>query len=353
MSTMALLTDQYRRHPSLQCQDCLKAIYQAEWGCEHLITDEKRMDDCLAREWESTPADAACPLVEPLGEHFARVHIAAARAQGLRRETLLRLFLHAAGIRRGDSGHFSDALSCVVRMAREGLLPFPPAEAEACIRAYREQGCPAVHHSEAFRQHEHPAYRVIDQDSARLMPVLLRIDQLLREKSHVIIAIDGRCASGKTTLAALLAELYQAPVLHMDDFFLQPHQRTPERFAQPGGNVDAERFLAEALTPLRQAKPFAYRPYSCHEGRLLDPVAMGTYPLAIVEGSYSLHPLLEDCYDLRLFMSIDPQTQRARLLARDGDAMLARFIGEWIPLEERYFEATGIASRCDLTIGEY
>ena len=351
MSTLALLTDQFKRHPGLQCQDCLKAIYQAEWGCEHLLTDEQRVSGYLSREWDSTPADASCPLVEPLGEHFARVHIAAAKAQGLRRETLLRLFLHAAGIHRGDSDHFSAALTCVVRMAREGLLPFSPEEAEACIRAYREQGCPPVHHSEAFRQSEHPAYRVVDQDSARLLPVLVRIDRLLQERAHVIIAIDGRCASGKTTLAAQLAALYQAPVLHMDDFFLQPHQRTPERFAQPGGNVDAERFLSEALTPLRQARPFTYRPFSCHEGRLLDPVPMGTYPLAIVEGSYSLHPLLEGCYDLRLFMSVDPQVQKARLLAREGEEMLARFISEWIPLEERYFEATGIAGRCDMIIG--
>ena len=33
----------------------------------------------------------------------------------------------------------------------------------------------------------------------------------------------------------------------MDDFFLRPEQRRPERFAEPGGNVDRERFAAEVL----------------------------------------------------------------------------------------------------------
>ena len=37
-----------------------------------------------------------------------------------------------------------------------------------------------------------------------------------------IIAIDGRCAAGKTTLAARLAKELGGDVIHMDDFFLPP-----------------------------------------------------------------------------------------------------------------------------------
>ena len=348
MNAFEYLSIQHQKYPQMQCQDAVKAVFQAEWGCEHLISDEQSVYDYLKGEWERTPEDASCALIEPLGGHFVRLHIAAAKAQGLSMDTLFRMFLHAAQIRCGDAARFSDALDSIAGMAREGRLPFSYEEAEDCIRAYRARGCPAVHHSEAFRQAYHPAYRVIDRDTALLLPVLLRMDRLMREKAHVIVAIDGRCGSGKTTLAAHLAELYHAPVLHMDDFFLQPHQRTPQRLAQPGGNVDAERFLHEVLTPLRQARDFSYQPFSCHAWRLLEPVQMGTYPLAIVEGSYSLHPLLEDHYDLRVFVTLDPALQRARLLRRDGEAMLARYEGEWIPMEEQYFTATRIRTRCDL-----
>ena len=72
--------------------------------------------------------------------------------------------------------------------------------------------------------------------------VTQQIDALLRDKDFVVVAIDGKCTSGKTTLAARLAEIYDCNVFHMDDFFLRPEQRTPERFAQIGGNVDYERF---------------------------------------------------------------------------------------------------------------
>ena len=65
-----------------------------------------------------------------------------------------------------------------------------------------------------------------------------QINMLLEEKNFVIVAIDGKCTSGKTTLASKLAELYDCNVFHMDDFFLRPEQRTPARFAEVGGNVD-------------------------------------------------------------------------------------------------------------------
>ena len=74
-----------------------------------------------------------------------------------------------------------------------------------------------------------------------------RVQSLLQTQERVLIAIDGNCCAGKTTTAATLGTLLQATVFHLDDYFLQPHMRTPERLGQPGGNVDAERFLAEVL----------------------------------------------------------------------------------------------------------
>ena len=87
-----------------------------------------------------------------------------------------------------------------------------------------------------------------------------KIDELLTQKDMVIVAIDGKCTSGKTTLASQLAEVYDCNVFHMDDFFLRPEQRTPERFAEIGGNVDYERFREEVLLPLKSGKAFSCRP---------------------------------------------------------------------------------------------
>ena len=62
---------------------------------------------------------------------------------------------------------------------------------------------------------------------------IARIETLLAERDCVFVAIDGPCTSGKTTFAAMLNRRFGGNVLHMDDFFLRPEQRTPERFANP------------------------------------------------------------------------------------------------------------------------
>ena len=42
-----------------------------------------------------------------------------------------------------------------------------------------------------------------------------QIDELLAAKNTVIVAIDGKCTSGKTTLASKLAEIYDCNVFHI------------------------------------------------------------------------------------------------------------------------------------------
>ena len=101
-----------------------------------------------------------------------------------------------------------------------------------------------------------------------------QIESLLEERNFVLIAIDGKCTSGKTTLADKLAEIYECNVFHMDDFFLHPEQRTPERFSQIGGNVDYERFQEEVLLPLKSGKAFYYRPFDCSTFTLAAPVIL-------------------------------------------------------------------------------
>ena len=177
-----------------------------------------------------------------------------------------------------------------------------------------------------------------------------RIDALLEEKAQVVVAIDGPAASGKTTLCARLAAHYGAQALHMDDYFLQPHQRTPERYAEPGGNVDRERFLSEVLVPLSRGEAYVSRRFDCKTMALLEGVQVRPGALTVVEGSYSLHPALAPYYDLRVLLAVDVKTQSARILMREGEEKHRQFIERWIPLENRYFEQTHIEDRCDMQL---
>lgn len=179
--------------------------------------------------------------------------------------------------------------------------------------------------------------------------VIERIERVYTEREHVFVAIDGPCTSGKTTLAALLQRRFDGNVLHMDDFFLRPEQRTPERFAEPGGNVDRERFEEEVLAPLAAGKIAQYRPWDCHTGDFAASHNVEPARLTIVEGSYSMHPALREYYDLMICLMIDSNEQLRRLEARNP-RMLQRFIDEWIPLENRYFEQTGTRAIANMVV---
>lgn len=182
------------------------------------------------------------------------------------------------------------------------------------------------------------------------MELLQAIDEKLPQLERLLLAIDGGSASGKTTLAALLGQRYGCPVFHMDDFFLRPEQRTPQRLAEPGGNVDRERFFSEVLQPLRQGGPASYRRYDCQTGQLLPPVLRQARQLNVIEGAYSMHPELSALYDLSVFLAVSPETQHRRILQREPAFKQQLFFRQWIPMENRYFQTFSILERCDLRI---
>ena len=237
-----------------------------------------------------------------------------------------------------------------------------------------------------------------------------RIGGLLKNKKPILIAIDGRCAAGKTTLAQKLVKDLSAAavhgglqessqdsataavhgglqessqdlgaaavhggsqspsqdsataavhggsqnlsvsldtaVIHIDDFFLRPFQRTAERLSEPGGNFDRERFLKEVLLPLRSGEQPLFRPYNCHTDSFLEEIKVPEKKIYIIEGSYSCHPALKEFYDLSIFVTTTPKKQLERLEKRNKD-LLQDFINKWIPYEEKYFKAFDILGGCD------
>lgn len=173
---------------------------------------------------------------------------------------------------------------------------------------------------------------------------------MISQSKEVTVAVEGSSGSGKSTLAEALSSIYDCNVFHMDDFFLRPEQRTEGRMQQVGGNVDYERFKTEVLDKLKKGTVFEYQIYDCSVGRFTDNIRVSPKKLNIVEGVYSMHPTLRDAYDLKIFLKIDTEVQKKRILLRGGEYMLQRFLNEWIPLENEYFSKMNISERCDLVI---
>ena len=343
MTTKDRILSHCARYPLLQPTDLLKFLHQSTFGPGHLVSDAAGGLEYLRRE---SAGRTESITAEPLDGDFYRLHL----GSSLSCDTLWNCFRLSSRMPRGTAEELEQRLSCACGLAAEGRLPFSEEDLAAALRAWRESGFPPQHHSEEFRAAYAPAYRVIHRSFVWMLPLLQAIDEKMQSGKPIILAIEGSAASGKSTLGHLLQQVYSCNLLHMDDFFLQPHQRTPERFAQAGGNFDRERFLAEVLLPLRKGDPLAYRRYDCHTQTILPPVEIPPAPLTVIEGVYSFHPELQNYCDLAVFLRISPELQRSRICRRNSEEFQSLFFDRWIPMEQQYFSAFSIPESCDLIL---
>lgn len=346
--TRERLIEHYRTYPCMRVTDIFKYVFQSSFGCEHLVSDFDAALGYIRREL-ATVNENDTPLVEQLDGEYSRVYLSYISC-GLSAETLAKIFCLSAKSEPDGRTALCSKLQTVRELVREGVLPFSEAELDRDIKEWCDMGYPAVRHSEDFRAAYRPAYRVISDKYVRLLPLLTRIDTLLRQ-GRVILAIDGGCAAGKSTLADTLQRIYDCTVFHMDDYFLRPEQRTAQRYREIGGNVDRERFEAEILKPLSEKRDtITYMPFNCTTQELESPVCVVPKGLIIVEGSYSMHPDLFGYYDSSVYLDVDIETRRARILERNSQRIAERFFNEWIPLEETYFSNMRVRERADIVI---
>lgn len=357
-----LLQTQINKYPAMQLQDCIKLLYQRILGSEHMFMEPDHCYRLLLDEKRQIGTDPAYPPYEDLGGNSCRFHLLSLSMESFSElHTLCNLFLKSMPVLSENADekreYLETALSWLLQWIQEGLLPFQPIEAEQFLMLYRKKGCPAIHHSQSFRNAYHPAYRLLRTDYAFYFSLFSRLDRLFTEKKHVVIGIDGKCGAGKSTLASLLATVYSCNIIHMDDFYLPAALRTKERLGKPGGNIHHERFSAQvlpSLLSLKQDRPLSkdasYQIFDCHrmDYQSFAP-SITDQPLTIVEGSYSLRPEFREAYDLKVFLDIPETMQKERLLARNGKEAYQNFESKWIPMELQYFEAFQVACSCDLT----
>lgn len=346
---ISLLQKQMALYPKMQLSDIIKLAYQHTLGTEHAVISSQQSLLWLEEELAALKPQSQNGF-DDIGGGFCRLHLGGLTEQGLSPVTLNAMFVATSRASCGNRQLLAQLLRQVPLLCQNGVLPFDGTLAKETIEEYIASGCPAVHHSPQFRAAYAPAYRVIRQEFVHALPLFCAIDAAMSQKQKLLVAIDGNSGGGKSTLGRLLSQVYSCNVFHMDDYFLQLHQRTPQRFAQAGGNIDHERFAAEILAGVQSGRPFVWRRFDCSQMALGQEVLAEPKPLTIVEGVYSLHPALAKAYDLKVFVSIDPALQSSRILARNGEAIHRRFMEEWIPLENRYFAEYKIQQQCHLVL---
>ncbi len=345
--TKSLLINHCKTYPKAQLQDIFKYIYQSSFGCEHMVTDLDSVTQRIEEEYKIINK-GTCGCTEELDGAFCRVPLSVLNT-GISADTLGKLFFLSAEKKGEGMTALLEKLDVARELITQKKLPFDLESFDSALSKWKDEGYPAIHHSDTFREEYSPSYRVIAKEYVPALCLFAEIDKHL-EKGEVKLAIEGGSASGKTTLADTLSKVYDCNVFHMDDFFLQPHQRTPERYAEIGGNIDRERFIEEVLEPLNRGEQVKYRKFDCSKMALGEYIEPENKKLTVIEGAYSMHPEMADSYDLSVFLSISKDLQKERIKRRNTPEMAKRFFSEWIPLEELYFSQMYVEERCSMVI---
>lgn len=341
----------FNKYPKMKIQDLVKLVYQNEFAGGHFVENENESLERLKAEIRNLTDDKIKdekPVFEDIGNGLVRLYLNNVPGCGADLKTINRFFVATSNSVHGSTENFEKKADVLRQCCRDGLLPFTEEETDKIMKELALKGYPPISHSEEYKKEYDPHYRVVKSEFMNFFDVFASIDSMLKTRETVKVAIDGSSGAGKSFLAGLLGEVYDCNVFHMDDFFLTPWLRTEERLKEPGGNVDYVRFRDEVLDKIKEHEMFSYRKFNCSKCEFEDPVRVLPKRVNIIEGCYSLHPYLIEDYDLKIFLHTGRKKQIERILQRNGPVMLERFVNEWIPLEDEYFEKLNIPGKCDL-----
>lgn len=343
------LITQIKLHPWIQPQDIVKLCYQAAFGAEHLLGNIAAAKNYFYSEYDSVP-ETECELYEEISDSVCRVNLSAWKASGMPAEWLFRMFSDTASVPQGGKEVFLQNLKTAESLLQNVTVSFSLDEWNSYLTGYKEAGMTSVHHSQIYRDKEHPAYRIVHKRFLYLLPLLQKAASLPKKDGAKIIAVDGRAASGKSTMAEDLKSIIGAGIIHMDDFFLPLELRSEKRYAEPGGNIHYERFSSEILPHILNMDSFSYTIFDCSKMDYNGTRFVADSEWRVVEGAYSCHPIFGDYADLKVFSDINAEEQMRRLINRNGIPMAERFRTEWIPYEEKYYKKYKIEENADLII---
>jgi len=154
------------------------------------------------------------------------------------------------------------------------------------------------------------------------------------------VGIDGCGGAGKSTLAAsIAAAVPEAAVVHIDDF-------AGPRIAE----WDWARFDAQLVQPLLAGRPAHYQRWDWDrdEGAEWHDVPPGA--VVVVEGVSSTRREVHAPWALTVWVEASREVRLARALERDGEAMLARWLQQWMPSEDAYVARERPQQRVDLLV---
>jgi uridine kinase len=184
-----------------------------------------------------------------------------------------------------------------------------------------------------------------------LEAALALIERARRGRTCIVVGVDGRSGTGKSTWAAALAGALRGTLIDGDSFYAGGtgvrREPPPERVAlcldRPKQRHVIERLRAGASVEYR---PFDWLAFDGSLGPAQ--VHRSSNGIVVLDGVYACHPGLEPLVDVKILLVATDETRAARLQAREGT--VGRWEHQWHEAEDWYYRHVMPVERFDLVV---
>lgn len=318
------------KYPKLEKQDIIKLIYQGTQGPNHFISNPNKVLEYINLELKEKNNENE-NLYEYISDKYIRMNIFPYKNHFKEIETLQNMFINSSNI---NSNKDKLKENLLIYLNEKDLLNYD----------YKP-----ISHSETYKTNYQPHYRLINSSFLNLEMKKIQLENFLnKQKENTIIALEGRCGSGKSTISNLFENNYT--IIHIDDFFISKEDTNKHTQKNIYGNINYK-LVYENLKIVKDAirkkeKKIQIKAFSCETQEYYKKEIQLKNKI-ILEGTYSSSPYFKELIDSIAYLNIDKETQYERIKKRK---ISLRFFNEWIPLEEEYFKTNDIISICDIII---
>ncbi len=317
-----------KKYPQMSTQDIVKLLYQNHFGPGHFIKNKELVIDYYNKELQSTNINNNDNLYEHIGNDFLRLNIFPYN-NIYKDNNIINYFYESSLFDFNNLELKNSFINILKEIPNDGFLD-----------SYEYSN---VHHTKKYNEVYMPHYRVIN---TKYLTIDMKVKQLQNYidsfKDFTIFALEGKCASGKTTISN---NLKNHTIIDVDDFFLKQDKKTHERLNEVGGNIDYDLYL-ECIKKIRPNKTITYTIFDCMTQSYKEKTIKIQNNVLLV-GVYSYHPIVRQYIDKLCYLIVNEQEQYERLKTR---TMFNRFINEWVPLENKYYGNFDFLGNADIII---
>lgn len=344
LSVVSYVKREIKKYPFIETMDIYKMLYQSVYLTGHLVNNKlNKVRDYLVNESKQLVKYNNGLLYEYISNDVVRINL----QEYLEFDELEKLFdKFVKSSDQSQINKINKSLDEVVGIISDAS--FVENKVLNKLISMQSERNILPRHSNIYNKYYNPHYRVCSVD---YLDIDMRVAKLkkylnnLKSDKKSIIACEGRCTSGKTTITKNILD-EDISIIEVDDFF-------PNIAKNPGQTRLDFDLLRELLIEVKRANigdVITYKAFNCSQGKYYKKELI-VKKVVIVEGVYSYDKYVRDIYDGLVFFVVNKYTQEERLKKRCKNIELYnKFKDIWIPREEEYYDEYDFILNADVLI---